>query len=138
LKYWTLSNAPLFLIASPVLYALLSSAWRAVNGSTNIKVAPSSTAKKNSTKTASELKEQIQLEALLFRLALPQLALASAALTSFHVQVITRLSSGYPLWYLVLAQDIMDNRRIAQWLVRWNVMYAIIQTPLYAYFLPPA
>jgi GPI mannosyltransferase 2 len=41
------------------------------------------------------------------RLAVPQLLLAVAAFTSFHVQIITRLSSGYPLWYLHIAQAIL-------------------------------
>lgn len=83
-----------------------------------------------------------QRDALLFRLALPQLALAVLALTSFHVQIITRISSGYPLWYLVLAREITDGDakeiRIAKWTVRWMVMYALIQGVLFASFLPPA
>jgi phosphatidylinositol glycan class V len=102
---------------------MLSSAWRAVKGETDIKVTASKVIRKSSSTLVSDERRQSLVDTLLFRLALPQLALASAALMSFHVQVITRLSSGYPLWYLVLAQDIM---------------YAIIQTPLYAYFLPPA
>jgi phosphatidylinositol glycan class V len=83
-----------------------------------------------------------QRDALLFRLALPQLTLALLALTSFHVQIITRISSGYPLWYLVLARDISEGNvqetRMAKWTVRWMVMYAIIQGVLFASFLPPA
>lgn len=77
-------------------------------------------------------------DALLLRLALPQFTLACAALTTFHVQVITRLSSGYPLWYIALASDIYDRKWTAQSLVRWFVMYALVQGALFAKFLPPA
>lgn len=137
LKYWTLSNAPLFLIAAPVLYVTLGSAWRALNEETRINTGPDA-AKKASKSRDTDRQLDHRADALLFRLALPQFALSCAALTTFHVQVITRLSSGYPLWYLILAQDILDDKRTAQWVVRWMVMYAIIQAALFASFLPPA
>lgn len=81
------------------------------------------------------------------QLVLPQLALALAAVTSFHVQVITRISSGYPMWYPVIASWIIRqappspaakyDKRL-QWLLRGMIMYAIIQGLLFANFLPPA
>lgn len=81
------------------------------------------------------------------QLVLPQLALALAAATSFHVQIINRLSSGYPLWYLSVARSATasesSNKRSKvglsfQIVVRGMIMYAIIQAALYASFLPPA
>lgn len=81
------------------------------------------------------------------QLALPQLALSIAAVTSFHVQVITRLSSGYPMWYLVVANwtlrqssgsSTAKNDKRPQWVVRGIVLYAIVQGLLFANFLPPA
>lgn len=79
-------------------------------------------------------------------LALPQLVLAVMAATSFHVQIVNRISSGYPIWYLTVATWLSeagasrsegrpDRSQIA---VRSMVMYAMVQGILYANFLPPA
>ena len=81
------------------------------------------------------------------RLALPQLILAISALFLYHVQVITRLASGYPIWYLWLASTILDDPKVrifakewslAKVIVRWMICYAILPGCLFASFLPPA
>lgn len=80
------------------------------------------------------------------RLALPQSLLAVLVLTNQHVQIITRVSSGYPLWYWWLASRFYDRPfvRLAkwdillEWIIRWMVLYALIQAGLFAAFLPPA
>lgn len=82
---------------------------------------------------------------VLVRLALPQLALALLALSTYHVQIITRMASGYPLWYWWLALGIVGVGK-GKWsvpvksdvVVIWMVMYTAIQGGLYASFLPPA
>ena len=80
-------------------------------------------------------------------ISVPQLALALLALTNYHVQVITRLSSGYPLWYWWLASTILSEKRGGSprasllkpyVLLRWMVVYAVTQGGLFASFLPPA
>ena len=79
--------------------------------------------------------------------AIPQIALAALALTSYHVQIITRLSSGYPVWYWWVASLIIENQKISlkgrEWgtakvISRWMIIYAIVQGGLFASFLPPA
>lgn len=81
------------------------------------------------------------------RLLVPQLALAILALTTYHVQIITRLSSGYPIWYWWLASLILEDRQVQvlgkYWsppkiMVQWMICYALIQGGLFASFLPPA
>lgn len=80
-------------------------------------------------------------------LALPQLVLALAAACSFHVQIINRIASGYPVWYLTVAtwltQEYADPQPVkqqsrGQWAVRAMIMYSMIQGVLFANFLPPA
>lgn len=80
-------------------------------------------------------------------MGIPQLVLGGLALTSYHVQIITRLSSGYPVWYLWLASIVLEDHkltllgrkwRLGRWLLRWIVLYALIQGGLFASFLPPA
>ena len=85
--------------------------------------------------------------ALLHRLAMSQIVLGLLALVAYHVQIITRLSSGYPVWYWWLASLSFSGKRVEflgwQWdlarlMVRWMVVYALIQGGLFASFLPPA
>jgi phosphatidylinositol glycan class V len=117
---------------------LVSSAWACTYPTSSISAAP-----KNSITVANLDKGS------LIRLAMPQVVLALAAFTSYHVQIINRLSSGYPLWYIWLASAIAvpakqphDNliRRggMAQLIVRSIAIYAIVQGGLFASFLPPA
>ena len=92
--------------------------------------------------------DEAQLRGILRRLATPQLILAVLALTSYHVQIITRISSGYVVWYWSIAAAICEkeggkdtgtkDRNISRLIVRYMVMYAIVQGGLYASFLPPA
>jgi phosphatidylinositol glycan class V len=156
LKYWTVSNIPLFMLATPMLYLLTRSAWLVMTGRCSSSSADATVIKrktKNSVDTDANV--QSHRDALLVRLALPQIALAIMALTSFHVQIITRLSSGYPLWYMVLASEVLstsstknglrrrslldfDTQRLAKWTVRWMAIYGLVQGALFASFLPPA
>ena len=100
---------------------------------------------------------------LLQRLAVPQLLLSLMSITNYHVQVLTRLSSGLALWYIIIAAQLKNEAlgvkekskgstgkekdvpfpAKGQWqwgsaIVRWNVGYAIVQSVLYGGFLPPA
>jgi phosphatidylinositol glycan class V len=81
------------------------------------------------------------------QLVMPQIILAITAATNFHVQVINRLSSGYPVWYITIAewmitQDSTTQRgkrfRCSQWICRGLIMYALVQGTLFSNFLPPA
>src|SRR5690349_2233443 len=135
-RYWTLSNLPLFLLAAPMLAILTISGIQALQS-------PIVVSKKS--------KELEWDNFLLQRLAIPQLILAGLALTTFHVQIVNRISSGYPIWYLYLADNlaeavlpsgIVKSNRFAKKLFdaapRIGIMYAIVQAVLYAAFLPPA
>lgn len=144
-RYWTLSNAPLFLLATPLLLILISSSiWIRPLGDM------SSQATRKETKTASVSADQGQMSPVgvetAQRLAVPQLVLAVLTLTTYHVQVVTRLSSGYPLWYWWLASSIVHKNSVglprsntaSRIIVGWMVMYALLQAGLFAAFLPPA
>jgi hypothetical protein len=77
------------------------------------------------------------------RIALPQLILAVLALTSYHVQIINRISSGYPVWYWWLATMIVDRHEVqilgrkwntAKVGLKWMVLHATIQGGLFRHF----
>ncbi|KAL2404292.1 GPI mannosyltransferase 2 [Exophiala dermatitidis] len=128
-RYWTLSNLPLFLLAAPTLWLLTYSAVEAVRNPGDLPWCRPSM----SPGTASRYRKRVVMS-----LELPQLALAVLALTSYHVQIITRLSSGYPLWYIWLAAKTHDAPKRTAPILWWMVIYAMVQAGLYASFLPPA
>ncbi|KAF2642614.1 GPI mannosyltransferase 2 [Massarina eburnea CBS 473.64] len=143
-RYWTLSNIPLFLLAAPMLCLLLQSSVAHLRYSRhNLSgIDGQNTDNKNSDSTQNRVPPDH-----LPQLALPQLVLAITATTSFHVQIINRISSGYPIWYLSVARWVsasntrpsdLFSKRSVQIVVRGMIMYAIIQGALFASFLPPA
>ncbi|OJJ49457.1 hypothetical protein ASPZODRAFT_60509 [Penicilliopsis zonata CBS 506.65] len=117
LRYWTVSNIPLFLLATPMLVILALSARWGVS-------------------TSSPISRRQPW--LLAQLAIPQGLLALLALTSYHVQTINRISSGYPVWYWYLAHQAVHGRRGATPTIRLITVYALVQAGLYGSFLPPA
>jgi len=159
LAYWTPGNIPLFLLAAPMLVVLAGTAIL-------VYFEPSQVLEHINHSVPSQTMGKRDADSALFthitaQLALPQLILAIMALTSFHVQIINRISSGCALWYLVLAiavNDVRSNDRtsrrsggpaVGAWsmlfkgrrtevLVRLMVGYAVVQGGLYASFLPPA
>ncbi|KAI4124990.1 MAG: hypothetical protein LQ347_005520 [Umbilicaria vellea] len=92
-------------------------------------------------KTAEGARQQERARRVVLRLAIPQLVLAVMTLTTYHVQIITRLSSGYPVWYWWLASMMSQNRemvvfgkkwQLARVITRWMVVYAIVQGGLFS------
>ncbi|KAL4808358.1 GPI mannosyltransferase 2 [Aspergillus unguis] len=138
LRYWTLSNLPLFLLGAPMLGILFLSCFWALNEG------PLST-----TPRTSPTISHGPATHLLTQLAIAQFILTAMALTSYHVQIINRISSGYPLWYWYLAYQalgILDHslpvgitRKIPFLaIVQVMVVYALVQGVLFGSFLPPA
>ncbi|KAI1380084.1 glycosyltransferase family 76 protein [Hypoxylon crocopeplum] len=128
LRYWTPSNIPLFLLATPMIYLLIRSGLELIRRPLNLAI-------ETSTKVNSS-----HLTTLVRSMALSQLVLAILAITNYHIQIIVRISSGYPLWYWWLAGLITNNKTSTSGgnVVRFMVMYAAIQGALFASFLPPA
>ena len=128
LRYWTPGNIPLFLLATPVIYLLMKSGMEMLK-------APMASLSKNL--VFSSLASR---ECFVRSVALSQLILAALAVTHYHVQVITRISSGYPLWCFWLASKLGDAKGsvTGRKFVIFMVMYATVQGALFASFLPPA
>ncbi|PWY77544.1 GPI mannosyltransferase 2 [Aspergillus heteromorphus CBS 117.55] len=147
LRYWTLSNVPLFALASPMLVILTYSAFWSLDAESDLN------------RTSMALKEQVesrpQLAGRLLRsLAASQIILTVQVFLCNHVQIITRLSSGYPVWYIWVAallvrkypvgtsRDEQTRDKGKDWyanaIVQYMVIYGIVQGALFASFLPPA
>lgn len=124
---------PLFLIAAPLLLTLT---W---SGSLPFR----SSKREGSTEVQTQLQST---NSILRRLAIPQIVTAFLALTTFHVQIVNRISSGYILWYLHLASYVLKdqaggvtkNSKLRKAGISAMIIYACIQAALYSAFLPPA
>lgn len=146
LKYWSFSNLPLFALAAPMLLIMMISSLDVWTLSSTTKAKRMKT-KQHKRRVATTDVSLLQYEGIVQPLAVVQMILAVLSLTSYHVQIITRLSSGYPVWYWWLASMIVENRGLhmfgREWngprvVVRWMVVYGFVQGGLYASFLPPA
>ncbi|KAM3515037.1 hypothetical protein MY11210_001275 [Beauveria gryllotalpidicola] len=124
LRYWTPNQIPLFLLAAPVLALLIVSGYEVLRRPAAWGLAPSSP------------DHRVLVQALAARQAI----VALLALTSYHVQVISRLASGYAVWYWWIAACLMDKSRrgVGRAAVIFMVMYGGIQAVLFSTFLPPA
>ncbi|KAH0343543.1 DUF409 domain protein, partial [Aureobasidium melanogenum] len=134
LRYWTVSNIPLFLLALPMLCVLVGTGIVAPT----LKMGPPGSPKPENSRHKS---------VYILCLALPQILLAFLAFTTFHVQIVNRIATGYPIWYIVLAAafvspdmfgKVTKTQSTQQLVVRGMLMYSIIQGGLYASFMPPA
>ncbi|KXH57516.1 mannosyltransferase [Colletotrichum salicis] len=134
-RYWTLSNVPLFILAAPVLGLLMVSGWEVVNRPSGLARSPTAEKQQGQSGTTS---------VLVGCMAAAQLLLAALAITTYHVQIITRIASGYAVWYWWVAGYLLDDgadgkrRDVGSKVVIFSVMYAMIQGVLFASFLPPA
>ncbi|PNS20229.1 hypothetical protein CAC42_5679 [Sphaceloma murrayae] len=156
LAYWTISNMPLFLIAAPTLILLSVTASMILLQRLPLVIID---AGRKVSRSSADAEMTTNSTLILQALAAPQLLLSVLALTNFHVQIINRISSGYPAWYMVLAMHIVNAQDQAKQaksqnsgspgslllsaknssrIVKVMTMYAMIQGGLYASFLPPA
>ncbi|CBX94368.1 similar to GPI mannosyltransferase 2 [Plenodomus lingam JN3] len=143
-RYWTASNLPLFVLAAPMLWLLIQSSVNILH--TSFEQQPLRT--RGSTVNCDPTRMDSACAVVTVpELALPQLVLAIAAVTSFHVQIVNRIASGYPIWYITIAEMLTHGRRVTpnqktflkgQGVVRGMIMYTLVQGMLYANFLPPA
>lgn len=131
LRYWTLSNLPLFLLAAPMYIVLTRSGLWALNFD--------SSPKQGQSEKTQKTKEVGSAQQVLRNLAITQLSLVALTLATAHVQIITRISSAFPvwLWYGSMASQDGKSRLVGSF-VKFMVLYALIQGALYASFLPPA
>ncbi|KAH6685062.1 mannosyltransferase [Plectosphaerella plurivora] len=150
LRYWTVSNIPLFLLAAPVLTILIKSGIEIAKQPSQL--VPSARASAASqTKGKVEAKDKADTssspeipssQVLVVSLAVSQVTLTVLALASYHVQIITRLASGYPVWYWWVAAGLrgsdLARKQWANRIVTFSIVYALVQAALFACFLPPA
>ncbi|TDZ15376.1 GPI mannosyltransferase 2 [Colletotrichum orbiculare MAFF 240422] len=132
LRYWTPGNIPLFVLATPVLGLLLVSGMEVFQRPSVLERSPTAEKGGKSRMTSREVAVR--------SMALSQVLLAGLAITTYHVQIITRIASGYAVWYWWVAGCLLDEQRkgLGSKVLTFSIMYALIQGALFASFLPPA
>lgn len=130
LRYWTLSNAPLFALAAPMLFVMGKAGKDLFFQGSMISSGHASASGLDSSRLVLVVRSMV----------FAQVLLVAMAFTSYHIQIITRLSSGYPAWYWWLAACLRSPKtmNMGSGLVVFMIMYASIQAVLFASFLPPA
>ena len=129
-RYWRAGNAPLFGVAAPTLAVLLGTAGAALGRWMR--------RRERGVEAPAEAEARgVEVRA---RFALVQGVLAVLALTTFHVQIVARIASGYPLWMGGVAAAMAGGRAAGatRAVVRFVVLYGVVQGVLFAAFLPPA
>jgi GPI mannosyltransferase 2 len=126
-RYWTLSNLPLVLLATPMLVMTsISGIWGLGFG-------------RQGQHASNKQPERAEVRFPILRnLAVSQLLLTLLTFTTAHVQIITRISSAYPLWLWYSTVSTGKGNAVVGNLAKFMVMYAVIQGGLFASFLPPA
>ncbi len=134
-RYWEANNIPLFILAAPMTFVLIKSGIELLSPTPSY----SSTAPAEK-KSKSPTPISRRFDPLIKGVAAAQVILAILAITNYHTQIITRLSSAYPVWYWWLARSLVDRPQSAvrSGIVVFIIMYASIQGALFAFFLPPA
>ncbi len=166
-EYWGMNNLPMFILAAPMTFLLIRAGLEIlaerpgspaavddskVNGNSKSHGASHSNSNggggsvssngnsSTNTNTSSACIDGDRLLVLVKYMAASQVLLALLAITTYHIQIITRISSGYPVWYWWLARMLVDDpkSRLGSVTVVFLIMYASIQAALFAFFLPPA
>ncbi|KAG4443790.1 hypothetical protein IFR05_000690 [Cadophora sp. M221] len=131
LRYWTVSNLPLFLLAMPMFGILTTSGFWALK--LNASDRQGQFDKTQRTKEGSGAQQVVR------NLAVTQLSLVLLTLSTAHVQIITRISSAFPVWLWYGSKASQDGKTmLVGGFVKFMVIYALVQGGLYASFLPPA
>lgn len=125
LRYWTLSNLPLFALALPIGWIMVETSLpslfqaghiaRVVSGSSEADRPGGKLQQGHPAGIPEATKQEKVFTYLLPRLALPQIVLVGMAATGFHVQIINRISSGYPLWYFIIAVELCVSNGSEGW-----------------------
>ncbi|KAL2075837.1 hypothetical protein VTL71DRAFT_780 [Oculimacula yallundae] len=131
LRYWTAGNIPLFLLGAPMFAVLTKSGLWA------LKLNP--TFRQGQSGTVQVIRQARSAHQVLRNLAVSQLLLVTVTLFTAHVQIITRISSAFPVWMWYASQAAQDGKSVlVGGFVKFMVVYALVQGALYASFLPPA
>ncbi|KAF9218399.1 mannosyltransferase [Gyrodon lividus] len=137
LRYWTVSNIPNFILASPVLLNVYAFCVFYLSRLPHILplLSPQMPPKE---KDASRPNPSLFLAPSLLPHVLHGLALALLLTFSAHVQIALRVFPSLPMTYWAAAHLLIERPKLGKAWVAWSVVWGALSCVLWAVFLPPA
>lgn len=125
LLYWTLSQLPNFIIASPTILLILAFSFHHLRNT-------SLTNKKN-------LKAQHPFgNRSLTPHVIHAIIFTCILVFASHTQIILRVAASMPVVYWAAAWLVLEHPKFGRLWVTWSVLWGIVSTILWVAFLPPA
>ncbi|KIK95235.1 glycosyltransferase family 76 protein [Paxillus rubicundulus Ve08.2h10] len=137
LRYWTLSNIPNFILASPVLLNVYVFCAFYLSRLPRIfaSLAPPVPPKEDDT---SDSNPSLFLAPSLLPHVLHGLALTLVLTFSAHVQISLRVLPSLPMTYWAAARLLIERPKLGKAWVGWSIVWGALSCILWAVFLPPA
>lgn len=143
LRYWTISQVPNILLATPVLVATLAFCALQLKYCTvpyvlshpflaDIPTVVRAVTQSGSTKSVFMTNKAIIPHAA------HALILSLLLLFAAHTQIALRLAASLPTTYWAAAWLMVEHPRTGKWWVTWSVVWGALSIILWAVFLPPA
>lgn len=127
LRYWSLQQAPNFLLAGPVTALLSYYSAKSVRSFVFLLFRKSRPGEPSPFESQSLIPHGIH--AFIFTLIL---------LFASHTQIILRFAASLPFTYWSAAQLVFEHPRLGKWWVGWSVVWGTVSLVLWSTFLPPA
>ncbi|KAF9484473.1 mannosyltransferase [Pholiota conissans] len=129
LRYWTVSQLPNFVIASPTLLLIFAFILHHFRNGSLLQLSKS--------KSCSQVNTVFQNSSITPH-ALHATIFASILLFASHTQIVLRLASSMPLIYWAAAWLVTYHPTFGKAWVLWSVLWGTTSIVLWAAFLPPA
>ncbi|RLV94299.1 GPI mannosyltransferase 2 [Spathaspora sp. JA1] len=115
LKYWTPNNIPNFLIVGPAIVINIYSTWYIY-------------------------KREVPKNKRILVLVIIHCIILFSGILFWNIQILNRVTSYSPIVYWMLSLHFIDHKKkkIAEYTVIYGLVWNVIQTALFAAFLPPA
>ena len=128
LRYWTLSQLPNFLLATPTLLLLFSFSVHHFKGTWL-----------DSSKRKSESQLDLAFQnATITPHAIHAIIFSFILIFASHTQIVLRLSASMPFVYWAAAWLVCEYPSLGRLWISWSVLWGITSTICWATFLPPA
>jgi phosphatidylinositol glycan class V len=136
LRYWTLSQLPNILLASPVLMLLFTFCARHMR--TEIPRIAANLSQRDPAQHIKPLQSEPFLDPGITPHAIHAFIMCGVLLFASHTQIALRLAASMPLTYWAAAWLLVKHPALGRAWVGWSIVWGTISIVLWAAFLPPA
>jgi len=140
LRYWTLAQAPNFIIATPPFAAVFLFSLYHLRHGAYPRSQRIATQRLFSSRIYSKhiVSSAIFLHPALTPHAIHALFLSTTVLFTSHTQIILRLAASMPFTYWAAAWLLTENPHWGRWWISWSLVWGALSVVLWGVCLPPA